>query len=52
MKLLITPNQIEEQMCALINKYQHYHIASAWASIGSNPFDLLSSHKIEFQKWL
>jgi hypothetical protein len=47
MKIISKPAKIDATITRLLKKYKRYHIATAWASLGSNsqPFqgDLLAA---------
>jgi len=52
MKILNTSNEIGKVMCSLLRRYNHYLIASAWASVDSTPFDLLRKNKSKISKMI
>ncbi|EAT17122.1 NgoFVII family restriction endonuclease [Desulfuromonas acetoxidans] len=50
MKLLINSRKIERALVSLMNQYENYYIASAWASVGTDAFETLSRNSDKISK--
>lgn len=50
MEVLITPNEIQNKICSLINSYETISFASAWASANSKAFKALMKNKEKINK--
>lgn len=45
MKIITNPSKIDQTLVGMINKYKNYHIATAWASLGSDASTALMKNR-------
>jgi HKD family nuclease len=52
MRVIVKASEIDAALVGLMNKYNHYHIATAWASLGSKASKKLLLNKAKIKKMI
>lgn len=50
MKLLTTPQALKREFLRLLDRYEEYHFATAWAGVGKEPYEKLEKHRARIQR--